>query len=214
MKIFTLMLGVISVFLSDCQWFGIRGNGKVTTDERPITQFSEINADGRFQIEWRSGSPAVSITTDENLLSYIETSVSDNKLRLHSRGHLLPSHGLKVVVSSPTRTGSKLRGASSLTARQLTGSSYAVETTGASEVTLDGSIDFLVADMTGASELNAKNLQTKTAEISTTGAADAYVSVSETLRVNITGAGEVTYHGDPKTIEKHITGAGAVTHKD
>ena len=213
-KIFTLMLAVFSVFLADCKWFGIRGNGKITTDQRPTTEFSEIYADGMFEIEWRSGPPALSITTDENLLPYIESRVSENKLRLHAKDHVLPTHGLKVVVSSPTRTGSKLRGASELVARNLIGLSYAVETTGAAEVTLEGAVDFLAADMTGASQLKAKALQTKTAEISTTGAAEAEVSVSETLRVAITGAGEVSYHGNPQTIEKHVTGAGEVRHRD
>jgi hypothetical protein len=64
-------------------------------------------------------------------------------------------------------------------------------------VTLDGTVDELLADMTGASELNAKGLRTKTAEISTTGAADAEISVSETLKVTITGAGNVSYYGTP-----------------
>ena len=78
---------------------------------------------------------------------------------------------------------------------------------------LDGNIDRLLADMTGASELNAKNLQVRTAEISTTGAASADVSVSETLRVMITGAGEVIYHGNP-SVQKHVVGAGEVRRKD
>jgi hypothetical protein len=68
--------------------------------------------------------------------------------------------------------------------------------------------------MTGASELEATGLQTKTVEISTTGAADAAIAVSETLKVSITGAGKVTYSGNPKTIEKHISGAGSIRQKE
>jgi hypothetical protein len=68
--------------------------------------------------------------------------------------------------------------------------------------------------MTGASELTASALQTKTTEISTTGAANAEVAVTETLKVAITGAGKVSYSGNPATIEKHISGAGSIRHKD
>ena len=68
--------------------------------------------------------------------------------------------------------------------------------------------------MTGASELHAGGLQTKTTEIATTGAADAEIAVSETLKVAITGAGKVSYSGNPKTIEKHISGAGSIRHRD
>jgi hypothetical protein len=204
----------LSLFLSGCNWLGIRGNGNIQTEQRPLTEFSEIHADGSFTIEWRSGPSSLTITTDANLFPYIETSVSGNDLSLHQRERLSPTHGVKVIVSSSNRSGSKLTGASRLTARQLAGPSYAVETTGAAQVTLDGTVDELLADMTGASELNAKGLQTKTAEISTTGAADAEISVSETLKVTITGAGNVSYYGTPKTVEKHITGAGSIRHKE
>jgi hypothetical protein len=88
-----------------------------------------------------------------------------------------------------------------------------LESSGASQVLLDGNVDELLADMTGASELAASALQTKTAEISTTGAGDAEVAVAEMLKVAITGAGKVTYSGNP-TVQKHVTGAGSIRHKD
>jgi len=213
-KTYIALLTAAAVLVCGCHWAGIRGNGHVTTDSRNISAFSEIEAHGAFQIEWRNGAPALSITTDENLLNYIESENTDNRLRLHSDKNLWPTHGIKVVVSSPTRFGARLTGATRLTANQLSGAKFAVESTGAAHVTLDGNIDQLLADMTGASELNAQSLQTKTAEISTTGAADANIAVSETLKVSITGAGKVIYSGNPPTIEKHIAGAGSIRHKE
>jgi hypothetical protein len=213
-QITILALAAFSLSLSDCRWFGVRGNGRVTTEERPVAAFNEIHADGNFDIEWRNGLPELSIKTDENLLPYIESTVTDNKLRLHIRERILPTHGAKVVVSSPTRSAAQLRGAIDMKVPQLSGGTFAIETRGASDVTLDGTVDLLVAEMTGASDLKAKSLQAKTAEISTTGAADAIVNVSEALRVTITGAGDVVYYGTPKTIEKHVTGAGSIRHKD
>jgi hypothetical protein len=210
----TTIFGALVLLVGSCHWVGIRGNGHITTDQRTISAFSEIEADGAFEIEWRSGAPALSITTDENLLQHIENENIDNRLRLHSHKNLWPTHGIKVVVSSPTRAAAKLTGATRLTASQLSGAKFAVESTGAARVTLDGTVDELLADMTGASELSAKSLQTKTAQISTTGAADADLSVSDTLKVSITGAGKVNYSGNPPTIEKHITGAGSIRHKE
>jgi hypothetical protein len=213
-KITITIFGALVLFMCCCRWAGIRGNGRITTDQRTVTAFSEIEAEGAFEIEWRSGAPALSITTDENLLPYIENRNIGNRLRLHSRDRIRPTHGVKIVVSSPTRSAARLTGATRLTANQLSGAKFAVESTGAARVTLEGKIDDLIADMTGASELNAKSLQTKTAEISTTGAADADIAVSDTLRVSITGAGKVNYSGNPPTIEKHITGAGSIRHRE
>jgi hypothetical protein len=208
------VLATFIILVTGCEWLGVRGNGRITTDQRTVSAFSEVEAEGMFEIEWRSGAPALSITTDENLLPYIENHNIDNRLRIHSRDRIRPTHGVKIVVSSPTRSAAKLTGATRLTANQLSGAKFAVESTGAARVALDGSIDELLADMTGASTLNAKSLQTKTAEISTTGAADADISVSDTLKVSITGAGKVNYSGNPRTIEKHITGAGSIRQKE
>jgi len=202
------------VLLAGCHVGGIMGNGHVITDTRPVTDFSEIEADGGFQIEWRNGPPSLAITTDENLLQYITTGNEDHRLRLHSRGNMWSSHGVKVAISSPNRAGAKLTVAAKLTANQLSGRSFAVESTGAAKVYLDGTVDDLITDMTGASKLEADKLQTKTAEISSTGASKAEVAVSESLKVSITGAGKVVYSGSPPTVEKHVSGAGSVRHKD
>ena len=213
-KILIALLVACVVSVVGCHLPGIRGNGQIKTEERPITAFSNLDASGAFEIEWENGSPSLRITTDGNLLTYVESDVSGDTLRLRTREHVWPTHGIRVAISSPTRTGGNIRGAVKLTVTQLSGPTFALESKGASEVTLDGSIDRLLADMTGASQLVADRLQTKTAEISTTGAGDADVAVSDTLKVVITGAGKVTYSGNPPTIKKQITGAGSIRHKD
>jgi Putative auto-transporter adhesin, head GIN domain len=207
--------GALCCIFASCDVVGIRGNGHVVTEQRNVTDFSEIDGSGALQIEWREGPPALSITTDENLIRYIDTYVAENRLRLHTRERIRPTHHTKVVVTSPHRIGVRQSGACDLTAHGLAGSKFMLQSSGAADVILDGAVDELLADMTGASDLRAKSLNVKSAEISITGAASAYITVSDALRVSITGAGDVTYYGpSPKTIEKHITGAGSIHHKD
>ena len=213
-KILTVLLAGCVVLVAGCHLPGIRGNGHIKSEERSLVSFVNLDAGGAFEIEWQNGSPALRITTDENLLRYVESNVSDDTLHLRTRGHIWPTHGIKVIISSPTRAGGKIRGAVKLTAKQLSGPIFALEAKGASRVSLDGSVDRLLVDMTGASQLTAAGLQAKTAEISTTGAGDAEVAVSDTLKVAITGAGKVTYSGNPPTIKKQITGAGSIRHRD
>ena len=105
-------------------------------------------------------------------------------------------------------------GSHTITAKYLGDTNFAIESTGAAKVLLDGNIDDLITDMTGASKLEADELKTKTAEISSTGASHAEVAVSEALSVSITGAGKVIYSGNPPKVEKHISGAGSIRHKD
>ncbi len=213
-KITIVFLAACVVLAVGCHWVGIHGNGHIKTDERPVSAFANIDVRGAFTIEWQSGTPSLRITTDENLLPYIDSNVSGDTIHLRTREQIRPTHGIWVVISSPTRAGARISGAVKLDAKQLSGPRFALESRGASRVSLDGNIDELLADMTGASELAASALQTKTAEISTTGAGNAEVAVAETLKVVITGAGKVQYSGNPPTIEKHISGAGSVRHRD
>jgi hypothetical protein len=211
-KITVALLVACLVLAAGCRWVGIHGN--IKTDERSVSPFANIDATGAFQIEWQNGAPVVRVTTDENLLPYIHDHVSGDTFHLDTREQIWPTQRIKVVVSSPTRAGARISGAVKLTANQMAGPKFALEATGASRVTLAGSIDELLVDMTGASELSASRLQTKTTEISTTGAAEAEVAVANTLKVAITGAGKVTYSGNPKAIERHITGAGSIRHNE
>jgi hypothetical protein len=214
MKKLSLTALVCALLVAGCGFNAIRGNGQITTDQRIVGDFNEIEAGGQFDIEWRSGPPLLSITTDQNLLQHIDSEVRDNRLRLRSSGHIWPTRGIKVIVSSQTRNGAKLTGAVELRAKQLGGTKFYFQSRGASKVWLDGTVDELLADMTGASELEANDLHTKAAEVSTTGAADAEVNVSDSLKVSITGAGKVTYSGNPANVEKHITGAGSIRRRD
>ena len=212
-KIPIVLLAACAVVAGGCHLPGIRGNGRIKTEERSIGAFANVEASGAFEIEWINGAPALRITTDGNLLSYVENDISGDTLHLRVREHIWPTHGIKVVISSPTQTGGRMRGAVKLVVKQLRGPTFALESKGASVVTLDGSVDRLLVDMTGASRLAAERLKAKTAEISTTGAGNAEVTVTDTLNVVITGAGKVTYSGNP-TIKKQITGAGSIRHKD
>lgn len=207
------LLTFAALALGGCHVTGIRGNGHVTTDTRPVTDFTSVEADGAFTINWSNGPAGLKITTDENLLNRIETSVSGQKLRLHSRGQLRPTDGIRVTLTSSGLSGARLTGAVRLTAAKLSGKGFYLEGTGATRVVADGTVNELMATMSGASKLDAESLQAETVQLAISGAGKAEVAASKILKVAISGAGKVTYTGNP-TVEKHISGAGSVRQRD
>jgi hypothetical protein len=213
-KTYISLIAAVALLVSGCWWPGIRGNGHIITDNRPVAEFSDIKADGSFEIEWHPGAPSLNIRTDDNLLKYIESSLDGKTLRLHTRKQIRPTRRIAVLVTSPTLTGVNFAGAVRFEATQLSGPKFYLETAGASKVTLGGNADELIADMAGASKLMARELHTKTADISTAGASKAEISASEAIRVSISGAGKVTYFGKPKRVEKHVSGAGSINPGD
>jgi hypothetical protein len=207
------LLTFAALTLGGCHLSGIRGNGHLVTENRPVTEFTSVEAEGAFDIEWAPGPPSCTIRTDENLLRHVETSMNGKKLQLEWHGQLHPTHGMKVKISSAAMSGARLTGAVRLAATRLSGTGFYLEGTGATRVTADGAVDELLATMSGASKLDAESLQVRIAELSISGAGKAEVSASEVLKVAISGAGKVTYNGNP-SIERHISGAGSVRKRD
>ena len=207
------LLTFAALTLGGCHLTGIRGNGDIVTENRKVQEFTSVEAEGAFDIEWVPGPPSCTIRTDENLLRHVETSMDGKKLRMEWHGQLHPTHGMKVKISSASMTGARLTGAVRLSATRLSGNGFYLDGTGATRVTVDGSANELMATMSGASKLDAESFQVKTAELSISGAGKAEVSASEILKVAISGAGKVTYNGNP-TVEKHISGAGSIRKRD
>ncbi len=192
-----ISLVLAALILPACEWRGLRGNGVITNENRTVDKFANVEAEGAYEIEWASGVPTVSIT-----------------MKIRSDAHLAPTKGVKVKISSEALSGAQLTGAVRFHAAKLTGPNFFLETSGASKVVLDGQVNVLTASMTGASDLLAESLHTQTTELSVTGAGKAEVWASETLSVAISGAGKVTYSGNPKTVKKDISGAGKVSRHD
>jgi putative autotransporter adhesin-like protein len=207
------LLTFAALTLGGCHLTGIRGNGHLITETRSVTEFSSVEAEGAFDIEWVPGPATCTIRTDENLLSHVETTMEGRKLHLEWHGQLHPTHGMKVRLSSGSMNSARLTGAVRLTATRLSGNGFYLDGTGATRVTVDGRVNELLATMSGASKLVADSLQVKTAELSISGAGKAEVAASDVLKVAISGAGKVTYSGNP-AVEKHISGAGTIRRRD
>jgi hypothetical protein len=207
------LLTFAALTLGGCHLTGIRGNGHLVTENRPVEEFTSVEAEGAFDIEWTQGPASCTIRTDENLLRHVETSMTGKKLRLEWHGQLNPTHGMKVKLSSASVSGARLTGAVRFSATRLSGNGFYLDGTGATRVTVDGRVNELMATMSGASKLDAESLQVKTAELSISGAGKAEVSASDVLKVAISGAGKVTYSGNP-VVEKHVSGAGTIRKRD
>jgi Putative auto-transporter adhesin, head GIN domain len=207
------LLTFAALTLGGCHLTGIRGNGDIVTENRPVQEFTSVEAEGAFDIEWVPGPASCTIRTDSNLLRHVETSMNGKKLMLEWHGQLHPTHGMKVKLSSGALSGARLTGAVRLAATRLSGKGFYLEGAGATRVTVEGAVDELMATMSGASKLDADGLQVKTAELAISGAGKAEVSASDVLKVAISGAGKVTYSGNP-SIERHISGAGTIRKRD
>lgn len=214
LKLATLAaLALVMLLLNGCHWVGVHGNGHVTTESRTIPNFTKVEADGAFTINWVPGPSSLKITTDSNLFEYIRTDVSDDRLHLEWIKPLRGTHGIKVEITSPALARVTLNGAVRLSATNLSGPEFYLDANGATKAVLTGTVNAMSAEMNGASRLDADSLVTRAMELSISGAGRAEVNATEVLKVSISGAGKVIYSGNP-TVSKEISGAGSVKPRD
>ena len=67
--------------------------------------------------------------------------------------------------------------------------------------------------MSGAGNVSAGDLKAKDVDVTMSGAGNANVYASNKLDATISGAGSVTYAGDPPTVNKNVSGIGSIAKK-
>jgi hypothetical protein len=237
-KVYFLLF--LSLFgLASCRFLGkrIHGNGNVKTAERPVSPFSEVEANGNIKLIVIQGDlKPVRIETDENLISYIEVNQEGDRIIIQTkRGvNLIPSGDLNVYVTSPTYRNIEVSGSSDIIGQtKITGSeALSLQASGAGDIQMEvdapkvtagisgsGSVklkgqarDFDV-DLSGAGHAYCYDLLTENTTVEISGAGSAQIYASVKLKANVSGAGNISYKGNA-SVSQQISGAGSVNKVD
>ena len=191
--------------------------------------FGNVNVSG-FRIKLiRDTAESVSIEYDENLMHHIKTESVNGKLIIRTKKHLYSKRDInvniyykeldhmdassfaKIIFATPYE-GENLKVEFS-GACELEGKVYAerliMDVSGAADINITGKVRKVKGEFSGAGTLNAFDLLTDTCTLDIAGAADAKVNVAQYLKVEVAGAGEVVYKGNPQ-IDQDIAGAGSI----
>src|SRR5438477_299574 len=111
MKKHIFAVGLLFAF-AGCDIGGIRGNGRVVSEQRNVDSFVNVETGGAFRVEWNSGAPSASITVDENLVQYVEMEVRDT-LKVSITGA-----GKVEYIGNPPHIQREITGAGSIRKRE------------------------------------------------------------------------------------------------
>lgn len=235
-----LILGSLCFALpASAQWGShrVKGNGVETTEKRQVGNYDRISVSHVIKATLVPGNEGeLVLEGEENLLEHVVTEVSGNRLTLKAEsGYQLEpsrgSEGIRIRVPVEDLMALEVSGAAEVSGQgafsfplleiegsgagemdlELRSTRLEVEVSGACEVTLRGTADRLEIDGSGASELKAYGLQAREVEARLSGSADARVSVEQTLRAQVSGAGDLHYRGNPEKLESRASGAGNVS---
>ncbi|UOR06285.1 DUF2807 domain-containing protein [Hymenobacter aerilatus] len=209
--------------------FNSYGDGRRTYS---FNDFRTIQANGAYRVLVRQGSEfKVEAAGEDRDLRDLQISTNGNELliRHHERGFWSNWKGNRnpvlVRVTMPAIDKLELNGACQADvagfneARNLNveqngacAATLAVNATrlsldlsGACQTTLRGQANDLVVDGSGACQVDALGLTARTANFDLSGASNAKARVQESLKVDLSGASEVKYAGNPSRISKDVS---------
>ena len=211
---FLSALIILSVLVSACGFWGVRGNGRVKEENRTISAFEKLDAGGAFTIKVQVGpSPSLKISAEENLLRYIRTSVRGNRLVIDTRKSISPRKEILIEITTPSLSSVDVSGANNVSISNISASDFSLELSGAGHIYAEGDVENLDAELSGAGNIDAKNLKAKNVRISVSGAASADVFAKESLDASVSGVGSIDYFGDPEKTKTNVSGVGSINRK-
>ncbi len=204
-----LCLGLLN--FGSCNSNAIHGSGNAKTESRAVASFSKIDMTGSPEVEVTVGPAAsVVLTTDDNLLPIIETTVDGETLKIGSKRSYSTSLGVKVKITVPALHGAAVSGSGNLHVAGLKTAEMEASITGSGDVILSGLVDQLHARILGSGNLKAGDLDAKHVHVAVTGSGDAAVHATEQLDASVMGSGNVRYSGRPADVQRHVTGSGEI----
>ena len=201
------------VLASACGFTAIDGSGKVVTESRPVAGFTAVRlrGSGRVVIE-QTGTESLTVTTDDNLLPYVQSEVKGNTLELGPKElttSLNPTKDIVFTLHVKTLEALDISGSGDVEAKGLGPDSLRLEISGSGAASVQGSANDLNLTISGSGAYNGAQLASKHATAKVTGSGSAVIAASETLSADVTGSGSIQYVGDPK-VTQQVTGSGSV----
>ncbi|NTU83193.1 MAG: DUF2807 domain-containing protein [Chloroflexales bacterium] len=217
-KLFQLtLLVLLGLALSGCGIVSLRsgqlrGSGNVTTETRPVTAFSAIDASGVGEVVITQGdADGLTVTTDDNLQAIVLGEVRDDTLYLGIKASQGFSDATRVTftVTVKNLTAITLSGAGTVSAHGLSGEQLTVNHAGAGKVTVDGTVAEQRVTLSGAGSYDGAALISERATVDLSGLGSVVVNASERLDATISGAGSIAYIGSPE-LHQQVTGVGSI----
>lgn len=182
--------------------------GPVVSESRNVPTFDAVQVSGACTVHIKqSASQRLTVKAPQSQLSELSTEVHAGRLEISHKGSGLSRGRCEVQITTPMLKQLRVSGAVHARAFGLKAEALEISSSGASEITLSGAVQTLVAELSGASDVNALGLKAERVTVETSGASDVKVHAQTHLKVRASGASSVRYAGAPKQVERDLSGA-------
>lgn len=235
-KILIGLFAVVFLSLYSCEMLlpCLEGDGDVQTEERLGGAFSGVENETEIDVSIEYGSnSSVEVTIDKNLLTYIETSVSNGKLVIRSThdGCMQASEETSIVVRCPNLTNVSLLGTGNIEVSDFSPQYFSATHAGTGDIVIrnlsvaeDLSVNLVGSGnvwfkgranmanyvLEGSGNIDAEAMRVVDCSIRLEGSGNIHAYVYNNLKIKLSGSGDVNYYGEPLAVVIDNTGSGDV----
>lgn len=213
----------------------LEGNGDLQSEFRRASGFEEISSNGDFNVTVTPGTNySVEVSAESNLLSYIETDVVGNTLKIRTRGvhSLRQNYPIEVFITTPVLKGLSISGSGRIKTGSFVSDKFDIAISGSGDIDTEISTDIMKANVSGSGtiylegdatvcefvisgsgKIKSYDFPHRNCQAVISGSGDMFVNASETIDARISGSGRVFYISYP-VIHTSISGSGAVIDKN
>lgn len=226
---FVLSLVVLATASTSCK--KIKGSDTITSEIRALSMFTQIDVDDAFEVDvtYSPTQEMVVVEAPDNLHEFIETNVVSGKLKMHFKHNknISTKKPVKIHITTSQLNKFDLSGASDVVLNnplndfdfelEMSGASDFegeinvtngdVEMSGASNAKINGTAMDAFFDLSGASTIRKYEFEIETLDVKLSGASTAFLTILNSMSVELSGASTLNYKGDP--VITHITTSGA-----
>ncbi|MFV0598434.1 MAG: head GIN domain-containing protein [Bacteroidales bacterium] len=232
---------ILAVLTSSCVGFNeksvkLSGVTKVSTKE--VSAFDKVDVSGAIDVIVNVGNKSeVVIEADSAIMPYVVTEVKDRELRIYNKDIIgfynFKNNKILVTITTPSILELESSGACDVTINDLKTDMFKVslsgacdligsfecnvldfESSGSSDSKLRGKVKNCNIELSGACDIKALDLEVDSLKIEGSGSSNVEITVQNSLDVELSGASELRYKGEPKYIKTDMSGVSNLTKID
>ena len=215
------------------------GSGRIETQSREVTAFTKVEVSHAIDATITTGPASLALTTDDNLLEYVETRVEGGVLKIGVKEDdwgvvsLHPTRGLRARIVAPELVGVAASGASKVLAQATAAERFEAEASGASRIEVSGLVSPEVAavasgaselvftgageqldlELSGSSTAGLTGLEVDAAKVALSGASSAEIAAAKSVAGELSGASHLKVHGQPAERDVALSGSSSADYQ-
>lgn len=209
------------------------GSGNIISNTRNVGSFNVISASGSVNVTLQKGPQSVVVETDDNIMRYVETTVSDNTLKIRLKNiNNLRNATVNVYVTAPVlkdidaSASAEIESKGSITSdseielkassgskiqMDLDAPSVKADASSGGSVIVSGRTRNLTAKSSSGSNVNALSLKAENATANASSGGSVRVSASISVKAEASSGATVKYTGGATDVKKNESSGGSVS---